>query len=273
MTYAPSLAAAPARISPVRAAVCRSSVFLPKEHGSWSLALEPILLGLLVAPSGSGVALAVAAIAGFFARRPFKATLGRSSPQRRGALPAAILLGFCTCVGLGEAAVLAGAPRLWPLLLAAPFGGLFVYFDAQGESREAAAELAGSMAFALLPAAFATLAGWSVPAALALASLTLVRCVPTILTVRTYLRRRKGRPASARLPVLTAVAGLALVVMLAALQQVPWLAVAGALILLARTVGLLSPGAPQWSAKRIGLTEALMGIGYVALAAFAYSGE
>src|SRR5258708_7378263 len=101
MTYASSLAASPPRVSPVPTTVFRSSVFLPKEHGSWSLALEPILLGLLVAPSGSGVSLAVAAIAGFFARRPFKAILGRSSPRRPGALPAAILLGFCACVGLG----------------------------------------------------------------------------------------------------------------------------------------------------------------------------
>lgn len=270
MTSAPSLAASPARVPPAPIAVSRSSVFLPKEHGSWSLALEPILLGLLVAPSGSGAALAVAAIAGFFARRPFKALLGQSSPRRPGALPAAILLGFCACAGLGEAAALAGASRLWPLLLAAPFGGLFVYFDTQGESREAAAEVAGSMAFVILPAAFATLAGWSVPAALALAAIALVRSVPTILTVRTYIRRRKGRPASAHLPVLTAAAGLALVVMLAALQQVPWLAVVGAVVLLARTVALLSPRAPQWSARRVGLTEALLGIGYIALAALAY---
>jgi hypothetical protein len=40
-------------------------VILPKEHGSWSLALEPIALGLLVAPSWAGGSLAVAVLAGF----------------------------------------------------------------------------------------------------------------------------------------------------------------------------------------------------------------
>ncbi len=33
---------------------------LPKEHGSWSLALEPVAFGLLVAPSAAGAALTLA---------------------------------------------------------------------------------------------------------------------------------------------------------------------------------------------------------------------
>ena len=40
-----------------------SPAFWPKEHGSWSLALEPVALGLLVAPSPAGLALATAALA------------------------------------------------------------------------------------------------------------------------------------------------------------------------------------------------------------------
>ena len=39
---------------------------LPNEHGSWSLALEPLALGLLVAPSAAGAALGLAAACGFF---------------------------------------------------------------------------------------------------------------------------------------------------------------------------------------------------------------
>ena len=55
----------------------RGAVFLPREHGSWSLALEPLALGLLVVPSAAGAALAAAALAGFFARRPLKAAACR----------------------------------------------------------------------------------------------------------------------------------------------------------------------------------------------------
>jgi hypothetical protein len=50
-------------------------LILPKEHGSWSLALEPLALGLLAAPSLAGGPLAIAAIAGFFLRRPLKILL------------------------------------------------------------------------------------------------------------------------------------------------------------------------------------------------------
>ncbi|NND04465.1 MAG: hypothetical protein HKN91_16945, partial [Acidimicrobiia bacterium] len=33
------------------------AVAVPTEHGGWSLTLEPVILGLIVAPTGSGVAL------------------------------------------------------------------------------------------------------------------------------------------------------------------------------------------------------------------------
>lgn len=41
----------------------------------------------------------------------------------------------------------------------APLGALFVVFDRRNEMRAAEAEIAGSAAFALLPATFASLAG------------------------------------------------------------------------------------------------------------------
>src|SRR3974377_1668220 len=47
-------------------------LILPREHGSWSLALEPVAFGMLAAPSTPGLALAAAAISGLFLRRPLK---------------------------------------------------------------------------------------------------------------------------------------------------------------------------------------------------------
>ncbi|MFI5335473.1 MAG: YwiC-like family protein [Opitutales bacterium] len=241
---------------------------MPKEHGSWSLALEPVALGLLVAPSPAGAALGLAAIAGFFSRRPLKAVLARQARPR--SLAAALAFMACGGIGLAATLLLGGLPALWPLVLAAPFGILFAWFDSQGDSRETAAELAGSTAFALLPATFATLAGWAAPAALALAGVALARSVPTIVAVRTFLRGRKQQPVKAWLPLLTALLGLGALLALAAARQVPWLATAGAGVLFARTVWLGSSQAPKWTATRLGLTEAILGFGYVALAAVAY---
>jgi len=259
----------PALISLAPGPVPATAVFLPKEHGSWSLALEPLVLALLLAPSAPGVALATAAFAGFLARRPLKAAFAPEfSERRRAAREALVMLSTLAVAGGFEVLVLGEVAALWPLLLTVPCGLLFAHFDAQGEGRAAAAELAGSAAFALLPATCATLAGWSAAGALALAALALARSLPTVLTIRTFLRQRKGEPAIAAIPVLAASGALGLVGWLAARGELPWLAAAGALALFLRTLWLLGPWRPAWSARRIGSIEAALGLAYLLLAAF-----
>ena len=48
------------------------AVAIPTEHGGWGLTMEPVLLGLIVAWSGAGVAVGVAAFAAFLLRTPAK---------------------------------------------------------------------------------------------------------------------------------------------------------------------------------------------------------
>jgi hypothetical protein len=237
------------------------------------LAFEPLALGLLVAPSVGGSALALATVAGFFSRRPLKAAFAKASWPSPDASRAAVLLVVCIGAGLIETAILGGVAALWPLLSAAPFGGLFLYFDAQGDSRAAAAELAGCVAFALLPAAFATLAGWSVTAAFALTAIAVTRSIPTVLTIRTCLRIRKGKNASRSIPVLASVLGFGAVIFLAAIRQVPWLAVSAAALLSIRTAWMMTSPGLKWTVKRVGIAEALLGMVYVALITFAYHAQ
>jgi len=59
----------------VRARAAWRAVALPDDHGGWSPSAEPALLGLLVAPSWAGAALAVAAVVAFVARTPLKLML------------------------------------------------------------------------------------------------------------------------------------------------------------------------------------------------------
>lgn len=255
------------------------SLVLPREHGSWSLALEPVALGLLVAPSHGGAWLALAVLAGFFTRRPLKlaATLPASDPRRAAAWRWTLLFAVIALAALGASAATkvpitqqSAFVALWPLLLAAPLGAAFLWFDLRGEMREAEAEIAGSAAFALVPATFATLAGWPAAPALALAALMLARSVPTVLTVRTFLRLAKGK-ASTALPALAS-AGVALLLVLALATRglVPGTAVVLAALLAARTGWLLSPRTPAWSARRAGITEAVIGAVFVAALALAY---
>lgn len=245
------------------------SVFLPREHGSWSLAFEPLALGLLIAPSSAGAALAVAAIAGFFARRPLKSGFGAAlSPAMRGARRALAILSVAAFAAVSLAAVTAGSiAPLWPLLLAAPFGAMFVEFDRHGDGRAAAAELAGSAAFAFVPAALGTLAGMPPGAALGLAALALSRSIPAILTVRTALRLRRGQPARPWIAILAAGVATGGLAMLVRGSVVSPAAVAASAFLFARSIWIVGPLRPEWSAMAIGKFEAALGVLWVAAAA------
>lgn len=252
------VASAPAR---------RTSVFLPKEHGSWSLALEPLALGLLIAPSAAGGALALAAVAGFFARRPAKLALNPTAEpsRRRRAFGMLALFASIGAAGLALAVAQSGFHPLWPLGLALPFAALFAAFDVQGEGRSLTAELAGATAFATVPVACATLNGWPETAALALGVLALGRSLPTVLLVRGCLRARKTGDSTGTLA--GPLAALATLLAFAQLQRtalVSSFAVAAAALLLARAVWLASPACRTWSARRVGIVEMSVGLAYVA---------
>lgn len=244
---------------------------LPKEHGSWSLALEPIALGLLTVPSKAGVPLAFAAIAGFFLRHPLKLLLSAKPDPRRS------LAGFCAGTlillavgGLLFAAQLDGAAQLWPLIPAAGAGAFFVWFDTRNEGREGAAEIAGAAAFALLPATFASLAGWQLAGSLALAIVMLARSVPTVMFVRTLLRRVKGKSITIAPALLITVLATGVLLCLAANSLVPW-AVAGiSVLLLVRAFWYLRENRSRIPARRLGFMELSLGIVYVLTTAIAW---
>ncbi len=247
---------APASSLPSRAL----KVFLPREHGGWSLALEPLALGLIAAPSRAGAALGIAVLSGFFLRRPLKLLLGGEPDPRRG-LAAGCAASFA---GLGTAglalAVAWSAPvRLWPLLLALPSGAAFLWFDSRNEAREEAAELAGVSAFAVVPAAVAAVAGWTAVPALALAAVMACRSVPTVMTVRAFLRRTKGASVSAVPALVASVLAVGAGVLLARDGLAPWFAVVMTGLLLLRTCWLLGPFRPRLRATRLGIAEAAFG--------------
>lgn len=233
---------------------------LPKEHGSWSLALEPLALGMLVAPSAAGGAIVCAAIAGFFLRRPLKlVSSGKSDPRVPLASCLVIVLLMLTIACLFLAVALGGAKNLWTLAPAAIAGIGFAWFDSRNEGRERAAELCGAVAFSILPATFANLVGWSIIASAALALVMLVRTVPTVLFVRAYLRRNKGHTISLAPAYLASILGLFLTMWLCLAHLAPWPAVVFAAFL---TVGVfwVLGGNRQFSAKKVGIAELVFGI-------------
>jgi len=244
-------------------------LLLPKEHGSWSLTFEPVALGLLAAPSRPGMSFALAASAGFFLRRPLKLVLqARPDPRQRlaaygvGGLSLLALAGLLGAIGLGSVV------QLWPLLPVLAAGALFLWFDARNEGREGAAEIAGAAAFALLPAVFASLAGWRWESSLALAAVMLARSVPTVMLVRARLRRAKGRPTATRPALVATLCATILLLWLAGRAMIPWLAGAVSVLLLARAVWYLSAQPTPLTAKQIGVLELILGLAVVLTAAW-----
>lgn len=242
-------------------------VVRPKEHGSWSLAFEPVALGLLAAPSRGGAWLALAVAAGFFARRPLRIAWRDEEPARRAMARTALALCVTTSLTAAGLTLATSGPHWLPWLLPTVVAGtVFVIFDLRNDARAALAEVSGVTAFGLLPAVFAHLADWSGSHALALALLMLGRSVPTVLCVRACLRATKtgeGRTG----PALWA-AGLALATgyALVRAQLLPSSAVALLAILAVRSGVLLVFPRPILRAGSIGLIEAILGLTFVVVA-------
>jgi hypothetical protein len=246
-------------------------LLMPQEHGSWSLAFEPLALGLLVAPSVAGALLAIAVAAAFFMRRPLRIAWGDASPERRAAARGALLAcaAVATVFSLGAVALAGFAWAPW-LLPSAAAGAIFVAFDLRHGGREEVAEIAGSAAFAFLPAALATAAAWPAPAALALGFVMLGRTVPTVLCVRAYLRGARtgaARPALALAAALLALVG-AMILAVFDLAPITAAVLLGALAL--RSGGLLVFPRPALRAPALGLVEAVAGAIFVSCAAAAW---
>ena len=236
----------------------------PKEHGSWSLAFEPLALSLLVAPSVPGALLAVALAGGFFARRPLRMVGSERRADRRLAARWAFFLCLATAaLCLAGSVGLAGwvwVVWLVPMMVA---GSVFAIYDTQGGGREEVAEVAGSAAFALAPAAFATVAGWGAASAGSLALLMVARSVPSVLFVRAFLRATKTGVRRDVPALVAAGAALATAVFLFQRGIAPWFAVMAMLVFFLRALAVLVVFRPKWRASRIGMIEAGFGVGFV----------
>lgn len=241
---------------------------LPNEHGGWGFLLEPIVLGLAVAPSAGGALIALAFVFGFLTRQPLRLALqdamrGRSYPRT------AWCRGFAAAYALGGLAALAGAILLsgWavviPIGLVAPLGIVQVLYDANNRGRALLPELGGSAAMASSAAAIAIAGHLRIVPSLALSGVILARVLPTIVYVRTLLARSHGQAAAAWPSLVLHAAAVACVALFA-----PKLAVGAMALLFARAAWQL--GRPVPRAQTVGWTEITWGAITVALLIAAY---
>lgn len=171
-------------------------VTIPTEHGGWSLTIEPALLGLIVAPSPAGAALAAAALVAFVLRTPLKLVFvdvrrGRRLARTRMAARVAMLLALTLAALIAVAAFTGESALFWPLLAALPLFGIEFAYDIRSRSRRLAPELLGTVGIGAVVSAIVLADGGSSALAYGLWLIVAARAVAAIPFVRLQLRRAK----------------------------------------------------------------------------------
>ncbi|MCB9450121.1 MAG: YwiC-like family protein [Anaerolineaceae bacterium] len=252
------------------------TVALPAEHGGWGFLFEPILLGLLVAPSWAGLLIGLGMFAMFLTRHPLKMTVNDRKRGKRYARTAlaerfVLVYGVAIVFFLALALALSRIEVFTPLALAFPLMLIQLFYDLTNRSRSVLPELAGPVGLAAASSSIALAGGWSLAAALPLWVIIAARAVPSVLYVRARLRLEHGKPTSSWPSLLAHLLGLLIVVGLAGLRIAPWLPVPVFVWLLGRAVWGLSSWRKSVPPKIIGFRELAYGLLVVVTTALGYA--
>jgi len=240
-------------------------LLLPTEHGGWGFLFEPIVIGLVSAPSVAGLWLSLAALAAFLARQPLKVAMDDWRHRRRvprTPVARAIAAAYLLVVGLALLGAAASARRpFWPLAFAlGPLSLVTLWYDSRGDSRRLLPELSGATALGGAAAAVGLAAGWPWLPALGLWASALIRVLPAIVTVRERVRRLHGERPDALGPATAHALALVTAVSLALVHLLPPGVVLVAALLAARAAWHLRRDAPPTPAMRLGIRELVTGL-------------
>ena len=245
-------------------------ITIPSEHGGWGLTLEPVALGLAVAPSVAGVALGLAALAAFMFRTPLKIIVGdlqrgRSRPGTGLALRAGILYGVILLLAVVIAIVTTDHQFWSPLAAAVPFMAIQAAYDARSRSRRIVPEVAGPVGIGSVAAAITLAGGGTMGVALGLWLVLGLRSIASVILVRAQLRRFKQQHYREWPVHLVDVSVAATGFAAAAFGVIPWLGAAA--ITLLSPFGWLSLWRPAVRAVNVGIHQTLLGVVVVVLTA------
>jgi hypothetical protein len=246
------------------------AVAMPSEHGGWGLTLEPVLLGLLVAWSGAGVALGVAAFTAFLLRTPAKLVAidlrrGRWLDRSRLALRIAILELVVLGCAVAVAATTAGWSWLVPVVVAGPLVAVGLSFDVRSRGRRLLPEMCGAIGIASVSASMVLAAGRSGGLAAGVWLVLAARAIGAIPFVRVQILRLRHGQGPVWQSDLAQVAAVAVTAVAVIVDRRLLLGLAGvALLTVMQYVWVRRAPIP---ANQVGLRQMAMGMALVAVTA------
>jgi len=197
---------------------------IPSEHGGWGLTLEPGLLGLLVAPSIAGGALAIAAFLAFLARTPLKVLLvdrhrhrelERDRLARRVLAVEIVVLATMIVVAFARA----GAEWVVPFALALPLFAVELWFDSRSRGRYLTPELCGAIGISSVAASIALAGGEGYALSFALWFVLAARAAASVPFARVQVQRLHGHPPPPRISDVAQLAGVVLAALAVAVDD------------------------------------------------------
>jgi len=245
-------------------------VAIPEEHGGWGLTAEPALLGIVVAPSWAGMALALAAFTAFVVRKPLKLVLvdrrrGRWLPRSRlAARVAGVELLLLAALAVA-AVLLAGWSWLVPIALAAPLVGVELWFDSRSRGRLLVPELCGAVGIAAVVSSVALAGGADPRLAAGLWLVLAARSVAAIPFVRVQIERLRRGGGS--LAVSDRAQGVGVVVAAAAVAVDRSLLAGAAAVVALAIAQIVWSRRPPVPAKVLGLGQLGLGVAVVIVTA------
>lgn len=246
------------------------TVAVPSEHGGWGLTLEPVLLGLMIAPSMVGVMLGVGAFVAFLVRTPLKLIVidvRRKRWLNRSQLAMKFAIGELAVLAAIASAALWAAGWSWlvPVVIAAPLVGTEFWFDVRSRGRRLVPELCGSVGIASVAAVIVFGGGHSASLAVGAWLVLSARAVGAIPFVRVQIARLRGVSGSTRSSDAAQAVAIVMGVVAVVMERQMVVGLIGLLVI--TVLQLVWVRRAPLAAKVLGLRQMALGVGLVLVTA------
>lgn len=239
-------------------------IALPIEHGSWGFLFEPMLAGLLIAPSFAAIWISLLMIGAFLTRQPLKIWLTdlkaqRKLPQTTVAIKFTSIYGIIFLAGLTGCLYFVKLENFVPFLLISPLIIYQIYCDASRQSRNLLPEITGAIAISSSIAVIALADNRTFISSFALWLIFIARLISSIIYVRNRLRLEKGKEFSFITNFLINLTAVLFIGCLTYFGLSSILTLIMFLILFGRSIWGLSPYRKKVKAMKIGIWEVIYG--------------